>query len=625
MTHIRSGVWKLLLVILVLLALSSQSSASFSYKEEPYFTAYVYGDNHVNRGEETQLNVMLQNNAKIERISYYNYETYNFFKNRTDMLTTAYNVSVECKGTDGIKVLTPIQKYPALPSMKPTQLPLKIRVNENVEAGEYKLKLKIDYEILDDILLRSRTEMPSTQSTLTETQISYQYNNTSQKFMPTGKTEIEETNLPQLWFSWMDYDFDPKEQTITLKVVVEEEAVKLKVVDVQTTNMVAGGKGNLTLEVKNVGEKVGSNLYVIMSTPSGFTALSSFQKLPSFEELQPLMKLLQAQAGSGATGLSTQLPELKVPSEISSTLSQGSYYVGDLRPGQSVNVTFAVDISTEEPGYYPFQIRGIYLDEYSETQQTSSVAFGVKLQEGPEFNVINTSSSIYAGSEGDFVTYISPTHPVEDLKAAINVKPPLSATVSETFVGDVKDAFKAKFKINALRNAQAGEYPGKVEFTYNINDKEVTEKVDVGVTVQPKMRFEVQGTGQVPAGGEKTVTVEVKNTGDFTVRDATTRITVVDPFSTTDDTAYIGSLDPGESTNVTFNLKADSDATLKLYALNLEVKYKDLSDEWVISEPEKMPVEVVESTGVPPMLIIALLIVVAAVAYGAYTRFKPKQ
>ncbi|MFO7967726.1 MAG: CARDB domain-containing protein, partial [Archaeoglobaceae archaeon] len=238
---------------------------------------------------------------------------------------------------------------------------------------------------------------------------------------------------------------------------------------------------------------------------------------------------------------------------------------------------------------------------------------------------INTSSTIYAGSEGDFITYISPTHPVEDLKAAISVKPPLSATVSENFVGDVKDAFKAKFKINALSNAQPGEYPGKVEFTYNINDKEVTEKVDVGVTVQPKMQFDVQGVGKVPAGGENTVTVAVKNTGDFTIRDATTRITVVDPFSTTDDTAYIGSLAPGESANVTFNLKADSDATLKLYALNLEVKYKDLSDEWVISEPEKMPVEVVESTGVPPMLIIALLVVAAAVAYGAYTRFKRKQ
>ncbi|MFP3946992.1 MAG: hypothetical protein ACLFVI_08835, partial [Archaeoglobaceae archaeon] len=75
MTHIKSSVFKLLLVIIILLALCSQASASFSYKEEPYFTAYIYGDNHVNRGEETQLNVMLQNNAKIERISYYNYET----------------------------------------------------------------------------------------------------------------------------------------------------------------------------------------------------------------------------------------------------------------------------------------------------------------------------------------------------------------------------------------------------------------------------------------------------------------------------------------------------------------------------------------------------------------------
>ncbi|MFO7968400.1 MAG: hypothetical protein R6U44_12470, partial [Archaeoglobaceae archaeon] len=250
MVHRISSVWKPLLVTLILLALSSQVSASFSYKEEPYFTAYIYGDNHVDRGEETQLNVMLQNNAKIERVTYYNYETYNFFKNRTDMLTTAYNVSVECEGTDGIKVLTPVQKYPALPSMEPNQLPLKIRVNENVEAGEYKLKLNLDYEILDDILLRSRTEMPSTSTTTKEVQSELEYDSTLGTYVPSKKTVINETNLPQLWFSWMDYDFDTKEQTITLKVVIEEEAVKLKVVDVQTTNMVAGGKGNLTLEVE---------------------------------------------------------------------------------------------------------------------------------------------------------------------------------------------------------------------------------------------------------------------------------------------------------------------------------------------------------------------------------------
>jgi hypothetical protein len=120
------------------------------------------------------------------------------------------------------------------------------------------------------------------------------------------------------------------------------------------------------------------------------------------------------------------------------------------------------------------------------------------------------------------------------------------------------------------------------------------------------------------AGSERLVSVKVRNAGNFEVRDATARITVVDPFSTTDDTAYIGTLKPGEAKNVTFKLKVDSDATPKLYALNLEVKYRDVSGEWVISEPVKMPIEVREKKSKIPLTgtITLVILVGSAIAYG---------
>ncbi len=39
--------------------------------------------------------------------------------------------------------------------------------------------------------------------------------------------------------------------------------------------------------------------------------------------------------------------------------------------------------------------------------------------------------------------------------------------------------------------------------------------------------------------------------------------------------------------NASFKISVDSDATPKLYALNLEVKYKDPEGEWAYSEPAK--------------------------------------
>lgn len=612
---LRKKIVLISMMLSVVLILGCNSVNAFKYKDEPYFSAYIYGDNHVERGEETQLTVVLQNNAILRELIYYNYETYVFLKDQSSILTTAYNVSIEFDGVDGIRILTGEQRFPAIQAMRPLQIPLKIRV-ENIEAGEYSIKVKLKYEIIDDLFLDSRYYTPAQSTTMKEIQTQYEYdasgNLTTKKI-----TFFNETNLPTIWYDWIKYDYDKKEQTITLKIVVEEEDVRLEIVDVKAENMIAGGKGTLTLTVRNVGEKTGKNLYVILSTPSGFTALSTFQK-PSLKALQPLMSLLQMQAGMSGMESPT---EISIPPELTAVLTRGSYYIGDLEPGKTAEVTFIVDISAEEPGFYPFQLQGIYLDEYGDVKQTSNIAFGVKLKESVSFDLINSTSSVHAGSKGDFTATIMPSGEVEDLKARLEVKPPLTATVGEVFLGDVSDKFDVKFKVKAISDAEPGIYPAKIKFTYNIGEKERTEEIDAGIVVYPKMRFEVEGVGKIPAGKEETITAIVTNAGDFKIRDATARITVVDPFSTTDDTAYIGDLELGQSANVTFKLKVDKEATPKLYALNLEVKYKDISDEWVISEPEKMPVEVVESSGVSPIMHLSL-IVLAAIAYIAYRKIR---
>jgi len=60
----------------------------------------------------------------------------------------------------------------------------------------------------------------------------------------------------------------------------------------------------------------------------------------------------------------------------------------------------------------------------------------------------------------------------------------------------------------------------------------------------------------------------------------------------------------------------NSDATPKLYALNLEVKYKDPEGEWAISEPAKAVINVTPAK--PPYMlygIVGLIIVAAVIVY----------
>jgi len=599
---------KLAIALIVIIFIAGKSLA-LDYKDEPYFTAYIAGSNNVEKGD-AQLTLVVTNNAILKEVTYDDYIEYSFLSHHTAMLTTAYNVSLSIEGCDGIEVKTSEQYFTAVSAMKPIQIPLMLKVRDDVKAGEYTLKLKIEYSVIDHLFLDTRYYQPY--SSLTK-EISYEYNGTATSGNLSKTTIINETVQPVTWFNWIKYRYSTKEQTINLPIVVEKEKVKLEIVDVKADNFVASEKGRLNIMIKNTGEKVARDLFVLLSTPSGFSSLSTFTTTKISPEI---MKGLL----SAISPIPTKPLQLKIPDEITALLSKGTYFVGDLQPNQTANVTFTVDISANEPGYYPFQLKGVYLDAYGEVKQTPNVAFGVWLQSGPEVKVIQTNSTVYAGSKGDFRVKLNISIPVKAARLAISVKPPLSAIVSECYLGDVRGVCNATFKLKASEDAEATVYPAKLKLTYSVGDKEVSKDVDTGVKVHGKMRFRVEGTGVVPAGEDAIVSIRIKNLGSFEVKAATARITVVDPFSTTDDTAYIGKLKPGEAKNVSFKIKADRDATPKLYALNLEVKYRDPSDEWVISEPVKMPIRVVETKSIPHAAIGAIIVMAIAAAGYIYRK-----
>ena len=58
-------------------------------------------------------------------------------------------------------------------------------------------------------------------------------------------------------------------------------------------------------------------------------------------------------------------------------------------------------------------------------------------------------------------------------------------------------------------------------------------------------------------GNKKVINVVYKNTGDAAVYSAQARISAVDPFTSNDDIAYIGNLQPGESKMVSYIMSVD--------------------------------------------------------------------
>jgi len=553
-------IYNIIIKIIILLLSSLDTVQAIYIKDEPSVVVSIMGTNHLKRGENV-ITLVAYNPAKERWIIYNDENQALFFKGKEHLLFTAYNVSFELEGNEFIEVKTPVQMIPILKPMQPVQLKFVVKVKNDTKAGTYELKLKVSYDTIrwadiDFDIIRHR--IPTL----------YNISGNYSQYGEVTRYEVTQY-IKKLYLA-----YDHKEVEIPLQFYVEKEDVKLKIVNVRAEHFQAKGKGLLTIEVKNVGEKVGRNAYLVLDVPTGF--------------------------------------------HVKTKLNTNSMYVGDLIPNKTIEVTFPVKINVKDPGNYTFKLKAVYLDEYGNTRRSKPVQFGVYVEPPPNFKISNIVSEVYVNSKGTVKVILTSDKPVKEATAILTVKPPLHVLSSECYLGDLNpnQTKIAVFKIKASKDAEAITYPADLKIKYKVLNEWVTsDPIKIGIKVNPTVKFEIIGCPEIMQGEEKIVTVKIRNLGNFTVRDATARIMIVDPFTSTDDSAYIGTLKPGETKEISFKIKAKSDATPKEYGLDVEVKYKNMEGEWSISEPTKMVIKVIPSK--PPILqfIVPGLIAVVIVAY----------
>ena len=597
----------LLVIILSFLAVIAMPVQALKYEEKPNVTAYIVGSNYLDRGEQKTIYITIYNPAERKKVDYIDKEEAAFFAGREDLLFTAYNVEVKLEGNEYIEVKTPAQKIPALPPFKPVNIAFVVKVKDEAKAGKYELKLKVKFDRIDDLLYLD-TYYP--------------------QVVPVQKTvqNINETVTYKYEVLMERYKLRYKEESrdITIPIYVKEKEVKLEVVKVSAENMTGKSKGKLVVEVKNIGEKTAKNAYLVLETPSGFkaSALSLSQAMPTMPAMNVPVTQMQMPP---AMSMLPSMP-MRMPAQAASMPSaKPAYYVGELKPGETAKAIFYVRTNVKDEGNYTFKIKAVYLDEYGNIAESDPVPFGVYVAKAPDFVVKSVKSKVFVNAKGDVVITLIPIMDLKDVSVYLATKPPLSVLSSEYYLGDVQAGkeYTAVFKVQASDEAKPVKYPAEIKLKYRSMDEYFyTDARSVGIKVNPKMKFEVYGIPKIAAGSEEIVEWTIKNVGNFTIREATARLTITDPFSSDDDTAYIGTLKPGETAVIKFKLSVDADATPKKYGLNLEVKYKDLEDEWAISEPTKAVIEVVPPK--PPYGAIALVVIIAIVAVAYYLRRRKK-
>ncbi|WP_456328762.1 COG1361 S-layer family protein, partial [Archaeoglobus sp.] len=450
---------RLVLAITILLLAASVASA-LDYEEKPDIAVSFYGSNYFERGDQKTLTLVVYNNATREKVEYDNMDEAGFFGQNEDMLFTAYDVKFTLEGNDYIEVKTSTQSVPALPPMQPTTLNFIVKISDDAKAGKYELNLKATFYRIDG--LKTIEPYPGIK------QVKYEIEN------ETGNEK--KVYIYQSMLKKYEIDYTKVTKTIPIAIYVEEKSVVLEVVSVQSEDLIGKGKGKITVEVKNVGDKVAKSAYLVLDTPSGITAQGlalQSQGLTAMPGMMLGMTSMPMGMPMGFPGMGG-MQGAQMPSTTSSlSTTKAAYYVGDLKPGETATATFYLKLDVKDEGVYPLHIKAVYLDDYERLTESESTTFGIHVKAAPSFEVVDVKSSVFVNAKGDVTVKLRPSTDLKDASVILTAKQPLSVLSAEYYVGDVRagEEFTAVFKVKASDEAKPITYPAEITVKYKTMDE----------------------------------------------------------------------------------------------------------------------------------------------------------
>ncbi|MFA4860094.1 COG1361 S-layer family protein [Methanoregula sp.] len=326
--------------------------------------------------------------------------------------------------------------------------------------------------------------------------------------------------------------------------------------------------------------------------------------------------------------------------------------VGDLKASSTTTGTFTVRIPSDTPTgvyYLPVGLNYTYLYnanqygtdtiEYSYKVKNENVEIPIHIKPDVRIHVVSQNiRNLNAGTEG-YIDLVVKNNGHENARDAIvviarNGQSPVTPTEGTVYIGNFPENGIANctFRASVTSNAEAQSYPLDVYVRYkDHNGDTVTSDIEtIGIPVGGKIGFAITPDPQsIAPGQKKIVTLKYTNTGGATAYQAQARISLVDPFTSNDDSAYMGDLKPGETRTVSFLITAEKTATLKDYGIDSEVRYRDALDNTVISDPLKFTLTVGADKGIVTSLfgnpLILGLIAVIIILTAGYVIYRKKR
>jgi hypothetical protein len=285
-------------------------------------------------------------------------------------------------------------------------------------------------------------------------------------------------------------------------------------------------------------------------------------------------------------GLSTATPNLFFGPSSARTPST-SVFVESLASGESRDVSVQVGASAEiAPGSYPVDVTVSYENPNGIVEEADPLTAGVTVRPERRFELRGLVAERVRVDEDDGRIEASIVNTGEasarNVVVRLRTAGPIEATGPETAVGDLAPGESAAvdFSVSVAGDAEPGVRSFEFDVEYENADGDLrttSTPLREPVAVGPELdAFEVVGvTTTLTAGGSERVEVELRNAGDAPATDAEAKLFVADPLSSSDNGAFLGTVQPGETVTAVFQVSAGGDAQAKRYTSAVEVRYDD--------------------------------------------------
>jgi hypothetical protein len=295
-----------------------------------------------------------------------------------------------------------------------------------------------------------------------------------------------------------------------------------------------------------------------------------------------------------------------------------SVYVDRLDPSERHAATVRVGATDDvAPGTYPVEAQVRYEDSNGISRASDPLSTGVTVGAERRFVLRNVTTERLRVDEDDAVVRgrVANVGSATARNAVVRLQQSetFRVTGAETAVGDLGPGASApvEFRVVVPDDAEPGSRSLTFDVEYENADGDVRttsepirQSVTVGAERDPFAVVGVETT--LTPGGDAQVAVELRHTGTEVVSDAEARLFVTDPLSASDNSAYLGTLSPGETKTATFRVSAGGDALTKSYSGAVEVRYDDADGDSTLADGLSAGIPVSRSEGGLPWTYIGL-------------------